>query len=162
IEPKEPAVSEEEEIERLRKIVEAKTTDDTKVATKTDDGPPEKERAPAAPTALTQFGVLLARRWKLFFRDRCQVLLQLPPLGVLVFAQSVWMTLFVNMIVGFQGERVAQALSLILLNAAITSICLGISSWMKSAEQSSLLSMYLVGFQLPLSGVLLALPKAIA
>src|SRR5205085_12584453 len=69
---------------------------------------------------------------------------------------------FVNMIVGFQGEFAPQALSLVLVNAAITSVCLGISSWMKTAEQSSLLSMYLVGFQLPLSGVVLALPKAIA
>jgi hypothetical protein len=83
-------------------------------------------------------------------------------LGALVVAQSLWMTLFVNMIVGFQGDFGAQALSLILINAAITSVCLGISSWMKSAEQSSLLSIYLVGFQLPLSGAVLALPKAIA
>ena len=33
---------------------------------------------------------------------------------------------------------------------------------MKTAEQASLLSIYLVGFQLPLSGAVLALPKAIA
>jgi hypothetical protein len=83
-------------------------------------------------------------------------------LGALVFAQSLWMTIFVNMVVGFQGDFAAQALSLFLVNAAITSVCLGISSWMKSAEQSSLLSIYLVGFQLPLSGAVLALPKAIA
>ena len=44
--------------------------------------------------------------------------------------------------------------------AALTAICLGISAWMKTAEQSSLLSIYLVGFQLPLSGAVLALPKA--
>jgi hypothetical protein len=48
------------------------------------------------------------------------------------------------------------------VNAAITAVCLGISAWMRSAEQSSLLSIYLVGFQLPLSGAVLALPKAIA
>jgi ABC-type multidrug transport system ATPase subunit len=253
------AASEQEEVERLRKIVEA------------HDGPSEKETArgdgtPAGaivPGAFSQFGVLLARRWKLFFRDRGQLILQLALLfgfpclvvifafdglpqvqslasdsmgnlfeharqeaealrkiakigtlvsglimfqvillalmgsnnsarevasernifekekfaglsplayvaskvaflGVLVFAQSLWMTLFVNMIVGFQGEFAAQALSLFLVNAAITSVCLGISSWMRSAEQSSLLSIYLVGFQLPLSGAVLALPKAIA
>ena len=32
---------------------------------------------------------------------------------------------------------------------------------MKTAEQSSLLSIYLVGFQLPLSGAILALPESI-
>jgi hypothetical protein len=72
------------------------------------------------------------------------------------------MTLFVNMVVGFQGDFITQALNLILVNGAITAVCLAISSWMKSAEQSSLLSIYLVGFQLPLSGAVLALPKAIA
>ena len=34
-----------------------------------------------------------------------------------------------------------------------------ISSMMKTAEQASLVSIYLVGFQLPLSGAVLALPK---
>ena len=50
---------------------------------------------------------------------------------------------------------------LILINAAMTFVCLGISSLMKTAEQSSLLSVYLVGFQLPLSGAILALPEHI-
>ncbi|MGB2561204.1 MAG: ABC transporter, partial [Akkermansiaceae bacterium] len=45
--------------------------------------------------------------------------------------------------------------------ASMTFICLGISSLMKTAEQSSLLSVYLVGFQLPLSGAILALPESI-
>jgi ABC-type multidrug transport system ATPase subunit len=258
--------SEEDEIERLRAIVEAKEEGKTKAdgeaapALKSELSNP---KSTALPSAFTQFAVLLARRWRLFFRDRGQLILQaallfgfpclvvifalgglepvknfsvqsganfyeqamaekkitievanvgtlvsglimfqvillalmgsnnsareiaaernlfekekfagLSPLayvaskvtflGVLVLAQSVWMTLFVNMIVGFKGEGAAQAMSLILINAAVTYVCLGISAWMKSAEQSSLLSMYLVGFQLPLSGVVLALPKAIA
>jgi len=250
------APSEEEEIERLRKIVEMQ--DSAGKAAR-----PAAAKAAIVPGVFAQFGVLLARRWKLFFRDRGQVLLQLALLfgfpclvvifafdglpqvkgladaavgdlfekarqqaealrdisktgtlvsglimfqvillalmgsnnsarevaaersifekekfaglsplayvaskvtflGVLVFAQSLWMTVFVNMVVGFQGEFAAQALSLFLVNAAITSVCLGISSWSRSAEQSSLLSIYLVGFQLPLSGAVLALPKAIA
>jgi hypothetical protein len=41
----------------------------------------------------------------------------------------------------------------------MTAVSLGISSLMRSAEQSSLLSVYLVGFQLPLSGAVLALPE---
>ncbi len=254
-----PSLSEEEELERLRKIVEEK---DAPPASKKPDGDTEKPKT-VVPGAFTQFGVLLARRWKLFLRDRAQVILQLALLfgfpclvvifafdglpqvkgladasigtlfdkarqqadamkqiastgtlvsglimfqvillalmgsnnsarevagernlfekekfaglsplayvaskvtflGALVFAQSLWMTIFVNMIVGFQGDFAAQALNLFLVNAAITSVCLGISAWMKSAEQSSLLSIYLVGFQLPLSGAVLALPKAIA
>ena len=48
-----------------------------------------------------------------------------------------------------------------MVNAAMTFVCLGISSLMKTAEQSSLLSIYLVGFQLPLSGAVLALPESI-
>ena len=254
--------SEEEEIERLRKIVEEKEKSSSEKNDGAGDDGTEKSET-VRPGAFAQFGVLLARRWKLFFRDRGQVILQaallfgfpflvvifafdglpqvkglansaagnqfehqlqqadtlkqiastgtlvsglimfqvillalmgsnnsarevagernlfekekfagLSPLayvaskvtflGTLVLAQSLWMTVFVNMIVGFQGDFLAQAMSLFLVNAAITSVCLGISSWMKSAEQSSLLSIYLVGFQLPLSGAVLALPKALA
>jgi ABC-type multidrug transport system ATPase subunit len=225
------------------------------------DAPAEAHRLPpaATPSAATQFAVLLARRWKLFFRDRAAVLLQLALLlgfpclvvifaldglpqlktlaapstgdffhkmqnefeqisqftktgslisglvmfqvillalmgsnnaareiagerlifekekfaglrpgayvaskaaflGVLVVAQSVWMGVFVNLVVRFPGDLGAQLLVLVLLNAAVTAICLGISSIMKSAEQASLVSVYLVGFQLPLSGAVLALP----
>ena len=214
----------------------------------------------ASPSALKQFAVLLARRWKLFFRDRAAVLLQLalligfpclvvifaldgipqiktlvtPPignildqikneagqlseiaktgslisglvmfqvvllalmgsnnaareiaaerlifekekfaglrpgayvaskaafLGVLVLAQSLWMGMFVNTIVHFPGNLGPQLLLLVLVNAAVTATCLGISSLMKSAEQASLVGVYLVGFQLPLSGAVLALPE---
>ncbi len=77
---------------------------------------------------------------------------------LLVAAQSAWMGLFVHFICGFPGELGAQLFFLFLVNAAMTSICLGISSWMATAEQASLVSIYLVGFQLPLSGAVLALP----
>jgi len=79
-------------------------------------------------------------------------------LSALVLTQSLWMGLFVHFVCGFPGELASQLLFLILVNAAMTSICLGISSWMHSAEQASLVSIYLVGFQLPLSGAVLALP----
>jgi len=82
-------------------------------------------------------------------------------LSTLVLAQSLWMGLFVHYICGFPGLLGAQLLFLILVNGAMTSICLGISSWMASAEQASLVSIYLVGFQLPLSGAVLALPEVI-
>lgn len=257
---KKPEPTEEEELARLRAIVDSKEKPPEK---KAETASAEAPISPVLPGVFSQFGVLLARRWKLFFRDRGQLLLQaallfgfpclvvifavdglpdvkgladsgigtlfdrakqeadalrkiantgtlvsglimfqvillalmgsnnsareiaaerhllekekfagLSPLayvaskvvflGVLVLAQSVWMATFVNMIVGFQGSFGTQVLSLVLINAAMTSICLGISAWTKTAEQSSLLSIYLVGFQLPLSGAVLALPKAIA
>jgi ABC transport system ATP-binding/permease protein len=251
----EKPASEEEELERLRAIVEKKP--------EPKEGEQPSLPPPPLPGALTQFGVLFARRWKLFFRDRGQLLLQaallfgfpvlvvifamdgLPAvkslaasgvggayeaaqetaaaikqrastgtlvsglimfqvillalmgsnnaareiaaerhlfekekfaglrpgayiaskvcyLGVLVIAQSVWMAAFVDWVVDFQGSFAMQVLNLVLINAAMTSVCLGISAWTKTAEQSSLLSIYLVGFQLPLSGAVLALPKVIA
>jgi ABC-type multidrug transport system ATPase subunit len=77
---------------------------------------------------------------------------------VLVLAQSFWMGLFVHFVCNFPGDLPAQLLFLFLVNAAMTSICLAISSLMSTAEQASLVSIYLVGFQLPLSGAVLALP----
>ncbi len=256
-------VSEEEEVERLRAIVEGRKPKDKKAAGKKKPAEAVLETHPPTPGVFSQFAVLLARRWKLFFRDKGQLILQLALLfgfpclvvifaldglpdvkrlgdsgvgtlfermkqesevfksisktgglvsglimfqvillalmgsnnaareiagerslfekekfaglsplayvgskvvflGALVLAQSIWMTIFVNFVVGFEGSFLMQALSLILVNGAMTAVCLAISSWTKSAEQSSLLSIYLVGFQLPLSGAVLALPKAIA
>ena len=80
-------------------------------------------------------------------------------LAALVVAQSLWMGLFVHYVCGFPGELGDQLLFLSLANAAMTSVCLAISSMMGSAEQASLVSIYLVGFQLPLSGAVLALPR---
>jgi len=82
-------------------------------------------------------------------------------LSFLVVAQSLWMAFFVNIFGQFRGDFVQHALFLLLVNAAMTSICLAISSLMRTAEQASLLSIYLVGFQLPLSGAVLALPEKI-
>lgn len=79
-------------------------------------------------------------------------------LAALVVGQSLWMGIFVHFVCGFPGDFPAQLVFLILVNAAMTSVCLAISSLMGSAEQASLVSIYLVGFQLPLSGAVLALP----
>ena len=43
----------------------------------------------------------------------------------------------------------------------MTAICLAFSALFSSPEKSNLVSIYLVGFQLPLSGVVLALPEAL-
>lgn len=82
-------------------------------------------------------------------------------LSCLVIAQSLWMAFFVDFFGPFRGEFVQHAGFLLLINGAMTTICLAISSLMRTAEQSSLLSIYLVGFQLPLSGAVLALPENI-
>ncbi len=82
-------------------------------------------------------------------------------LSCLVIAQSLWMAFFVNFFAPFRGDFIQHAIFLLLVNAAMTSICLAISALMRTAEQASLLSIYLVGFQLPLSGAVLALPERI-
>lgn len=82
-------------------------------------------------------------------------------LTTLVVVQSIVMAGVVEAFWPFRGDLVQHATFLLLVNAAMTSICLGISSLMKTAEQASLLSIYLVGFQLPLSGAVLALPESI-
>jgi hypothetical protein len=80
-------------------------------------------------------------------------------LFLLVTAQSAWMTVFVKLVCQFPGDVAAQFLSLFLVNAAMTAVCLAISAWSSSPAQASLISIYLVGFQLPLSGAVLALPE---
>jgi hypothetical protein len=81
-------------------------------------------------------------------------------LSILVLLQSVWMAVFVQSVCEIPSQQFAPHLLLLLLvNGAMTAICLGISSLAKTADQASLLSIYLVGFQLPLSGAVLALPE---
>lgn len=82
-------------------------------------------------------------------------------LGCLVIAQSVWMAVFVNFFWPFPGYFPHHLAFLLLINGAMTAVCLGISALMRTAEQASLLSIYLVGFQLPLSGAVLALPDKV-
>ena len=80
-------------------------------------------------------------------------------LSVLVLVQSLWMFAFVQYCWPLRGDVVNHFIFLLLANAAMTSGCLGISANCKTPDQSSLLSIYLVGFQLPLSGAVLALPE---
>ena len=85
-------------------------------------------------------------------------------LACLVLAQSLWMAVFVNLFAPFRGAGggfESHIIFLLLVNGAMTAICLGISALMRTAEQASLLSIYLVGFQLPLSGAVLALPESV-
>ncbi|MDZ4404469.1 ATP-binding cassette domain-containing protein [Prosthecobacter sp.] len=80
-------------------------------------------------------------------------------LGVFVLAQSLWMGFFVDMVVGgLPGDLVVKLALLVLASAAMTSVCLGISAMSKTPEKATILCIYLVGFQLPLSGAVLTLP----
>jgi len=79
-------------------------------------------------------------------------------LGMLVLVQSVWMGIFVKVICRFPGSLIDQLILLVLVNASVTALSLAISSMSRTPEQASLVSVYLVGFQLPLSGAVLALP----
>lgn len=72
--------------------------------------------------------------------------------------QGLWMALFVKWVCGFPGSIVSQSGILALACVSMTVVCLGFSATLASAEKASTLSIYLVGFQLPLSGVVLALP----
>ncbi len=82
-------------------------------------------------------------------------------LAVLVLLQSAWMTWFVRTVTGFPGDGTQQFVFFLLVNAALTAVCLGISALSRTADQASLASIYLVGFQLPLSGAVLALPSGL-
>ncbi|MFZ4766511.1 MAG: ATP-binding cassette domain-containing protein, partial [Roseimicrobium sp.] len=84
-------------------------------------------------------------------------------LGAFVLAQALWMGLFVEMLCrGIPGDLFIKLGLLVMASAAMTSVCLGISALMRSPEKATILCIYLVGFQLPLSGAVLALPKAFA
>ena len=76
-------------------------------------------------------------------------------------AQGVWMCFFVKLICNFPGPWAEQLAILAGSCVSMSVVCLGFSAMLTSPEKSSLLSIYLVGFQLPLSGVVLALPPAL-
>lgn len=82
-------------------------------------------------------------------------------LAVLVVLQSAWMTWFVRTVADFPGVAMQQFVFYLFANASLTAVCLGISAAASSADQASLASIYLVGFQLPLSGAVLALPAGL-
>ncbi|PTX94072.1 hypothetical protein DB345_21165 [Spartobacteria bacterium LR76] len=80
----------------------------------------------------------------------------------LSIVQAGWMTIFVKSVCGFPGSLVPQFAILLLVTLAMACTCLAISAAIPSPAKASLLSIYLVGFQLPLSGAALALPAWIS
>ena len=81
--------------------------------------------------------------------------------GSIALVQGLWMALFVKVVCQFPGAYLPQLSMMALCCIAMTFVCLGLSAVLSSAERASLLGIYLVGFQLPLSGVVLALPDAV-
>jgi ABC-type multidrug transport system ATPase subunit len=80
----------------------------------------------------------------------------------LSLAQAFWMTWFVKTVCGFPGYFSEQFEILFVTTLAMSVVCLAISSASKSPERASLLAIYLVGLQLPLSGAVLALPEVVS
>jgi hypothetical protein len=74
-------------------------------------------------------------------------------------AQALWMALFVKTICRFPGELSQQFWILFVCTLAMSGACLMISAASRTPEKASLLAIYLVGLQLPLSGAVLALPE---
>ena len=62
------------------------------------------------------------------------------------------MAIFVHAVCQFPGDVAGQVGLLWLADAALTAVCLAFSSLAQSSAQASLVSIYFVGFQLPLSG----------
>jgi ABC-type multidrug transport system ATPase subunit len=81
---------------------------------------------------------------------------------VLSLAQAFWMSSFVKSVCGFPGSLVSQFEILFIATLAMSTTCLAISSASKSPERASLLAIFLVGLQLPLSGAVLALPEIVS
>jgi ABC-type multidrug transport system ATPase subunit len=81
--------------------------------------------------------------------------------SLVAVAQVIWMMGFVKYICEFPGASFPQAGVLVLSCVSMTAVCLGFSAIFNSADKASLLSVYLVGFQLPLSGIVLALPEVL-
>ncbi|NJK93016.1 MAG: ATP-binding cassette domain-containing protein [Blastochloris sp.] len=80
---------------------------------------------------------------------------------VLLFCllQSFWMAWFVKTVCGFPASLLEQFGILFATTLAMATACLALSAASNTPERASLLSIYLVGFQLPLSGAALALPE---
>ncbi|MEM1060015.1 MAG: ATP-binding cassette domain-containing protein [Verrucomicrobiota bacterium] len=77
-------------------------------------------------------------------------------------AQAFWMAWFVKAVCGFPGSFSGQFLVLFAATAALSVTCLAISAGARTPERASLLAIYLVGLQLPLSGAVLALPELLS
>jgi ABC-type multidrug transport system ATPase subunit len=81
--------------------------------------------------------------------------------AIIACFQGAWMAGFVKIICNFPGAWDSQLLTMMGVCVSMSIVCLGFSAAMQSSEKASLLSIYLVGFQIPLSGVVLPLPDVL-
>ncbi|MGE9290979.1 MAG: ATP-binding cassette domain-containing protein [Puniceicoccales bacterium] len=81
--------------------------------------------------------------------------------GCIAVVQGLVMTVVVKSVVHFPGSWLIQGITLVLVSLALSWLALGFSAWLKSGEKASLLAVYIVGFQLPLSGIVLTLPESL-
>ena len=78
--------------------------------------------------------------------------------SLIALLQGLYMTLFVKFACDFPGPIFPQMAVLALCCISMSVVCLGFSATLGSADKASLISVYLVGFQLTISGIVLALP----
>ncbi|MDR0532749.1 MAG: ABC transporter ATP-binding protein/permease [Verrucomicrobiales bacterium] len=101
---------------------------------------------------------ILAKELRAGLSPMAYVSTKLLQLMFLCLIQALWMAWFVKSICGFPGSLVSQVLILFATTLAMSVTCLSISAASSTPERASLLAIYLVGFQLPLSGAALPLP----
>ena len=79
--------------------------------------------------------------------------------GMLVFAQSLWMGLCIDLISGgLPGNGAVRLALMVLTSAAFSALSLGISAFSRSGDQAASRTWMLAFLQAPLSGALIALP----
>lgn len=81
--------------------------------------------------------------------------------SILALFQGVWMCAFVKIICDFPGDFFVQSAVLSGVCISMTLVCLAFSALFSSPDKANIVAIYLVGFQLPLSGIVLALPDAL-
>ncbi len=103
-------------------------------------------------------GDVLSKELRAGLSPLAYVMTKFLQLTALCLVQAFWMAWFVKTVCGFPGLLLAQGMILFATILAMSTTCLAISAASSSPERASLLAIYLVGFQLPLSGAALSLP----
>lgn len=101
---------------------------------------------------------ILAKELRSGLSPTAYVMVKFLQIALLCLIQAFWMAWFVKTICGFPGNLLDQFAVLFATTLVMSTTCLAISAASPSPERASLLAIYLVGFQLPLSGAALALP----
>lgn len=101
---------------------------------------------------------ILAKELRAGLSATSYVAVKFLQITLLCAVQAFWMAWFVKTLCGFPGLLLDQFAILFATTLAMSTTCLAISAASPSPERASLLAIYLVGFQLPLSGAALALP----